>query len=167
MRIVSIPFAFICLASLAFFGCAATDSPSTRSSTPSNAAPEPSDLVACEQIVRNDLADESASCFNYSPEFRESIRRAYAAVDEFGISVLNADHRYKTQDGKPEVLSIGPALGNAGKIEVPVLMRWPGSSPYTVTWILGRAGVNWQVEDLLTAGHQFDNGSLLQSVKNL
>lgn len=125
------------------------------------------DLATCERIVSADLADETAHCFSYSPQFRQMIRGAYAATDEFGISLLNADHRFKTQDGTPEVKSVGPAFRENSGIRVPVVMQWPGNAPYTVTWILQRQGGNWLISDLVTSGHEHDNGSLLASLKSL
>lgn len=125
------------------------------------------DLAACEQIVKADLADEFAQCSDYSPEFRQMIRGAYEAVDEFGISILNADHRYKTQDGKPNVKSIGPAFREDARVKVPVVMQWPGNAPYTVAWILERRGSSWLITDLITSGHEHDNGSLFASLRSL
>lgn len=142
-----------------------SQAPETVSGLPSSG--DQADLGVCEQIVKADLADETASFRNYSAELKQTIQHAYSEVDEFGLSILNADHRYKTQDGKPDVKSVGPAFRKDARVMVPVVMQWPGSAPYTVTWILEPQGGNWLITDLVTSGHEHDNGSLLTSLRSL
>jgi hypothetical protein len=156
-----------CFASLAIFGCTSANESSRSQTLPAAQSIQLGDLVACDRIVRNDLVDEAALYPDYDPRLRTLLRRAYNTLDDTGLPVYNADHRYKSQDGAPPNVTVMPAVErSSNEIAVPVVMQWQGNPPYTVTWILRRSGGRWLIADLVTVGHGFDNGSLLAYLSN-
>ena len=126
--------------------------------------PNAEDARNCEfytkAILKNEDRNENTLNSCYAPDFRNLIFLGIQSTDEDPLPFLNYDFVYETQDSNPKVLKIGPATIQVGQISVPVAMQHTGSKPFTKTWIFSRVNDRWMVTDIVTAGHEFNNGSL-------
>lgn len=150
-----LPSVLACCALLAFTACTSTK-PSPANPQSAGSQISASDTSMCEAQVKRLLADPAANVNEsllrsiYAPRLFSLVQRWIGVEPGTGPWITGADHITETNDpGGLQILSVGPAKVSGSRVIVPVVMGWPGQTPYRKAWIFESVNGKWMAVDMI------------------